>query len=81
MGSMKVPSHYHGNPNLINFETDMDLQQWTVLHKQTSNISSNNSANVIEEKDFVFQLMEHIHRETLLKRHVRNYPKKFHLFR
>ena len=48
--SMKAPSIYHGNPNLTNFETDMDLQKWTALRKQTSNISGNNSANVIEEK-------------------------------
>ena len=50
MGSVKVPSTHHGNPNLTNFETDMDLQKWTALRKQTSNNSSNNSSTVIEEK-------------------------------
>ena len=50
MGSVKVPFNYHGNPNLINFETDMDLQKWTALRKQTSNISGNTCPNVIEEK-------------------------------
>ena len=49
MGSVKVPFTYHGSPNLINFETDMDLQKWTALRKQTSNISGNTCPNVIEE--------------------------------
>ena len=43
---MKVPSTHAGNPNVTNFETDMDLQTWTVLCKQTSNMSGNN----IEDK-------------------------------
>ena len=47
---MKVPFNHHGNPNLINFETSMDLQKWTALPKQTSNISGNHYPNAIEEK-------------------------------
>lgn len=50
MGSVKVPySNYQSNPNLINFETDLDLQKWTARRKQMPNVSIDFSSNVSEE--------------------------------
>ena len=46
----EVPFKYHGNPNLLNFETDVDMQKWTALRKQTWKISDYTYASFIEEK-------------------------------
>ena len=81
MGSVKVPFKYRGNPNLINFETDLKLQKWAALRKQTSNISGNTYPNVIEEKGPGFSVDRTYSSKDFIERQVRNYPDKFHPFR